>query len=78
MDKKRFDSVLTILVVSLLEMITEREGLAEDEAMDGLYHSELYAGLEDEESKVWQYSTEMLYELYRSEKRTGKLELPEY
>jgi len=43
-----------------------------------LYRSGLYAALEKEETKVWQYSTEKLYDLYLEEKQTGKLELPEY
>jgi hypothetical protein len=38
----------------------------------------LYAALEIEEMKVWQYSKEKLYELYRQEKSEGELIIPEY
>jgi len=34
--------------------------------------------MEKEETKVWQYSTEKLYNIFLNEKMTGKLELPEY
>lgn len=52
--------------------------MTEDEAIRNLYSSELYQDLENEETKVWQFSTETLYSLYRQEKRYGKIEYPEY
>ena len=39
--------------------------------------SKLYAALEKEETKVWQYSTGMLDALYEQEKRTGKISFPD-
>ena len=37
----------------------------------------LYAALEQEETKVWQYSTEMLYSLFEQEEQTGSICYPD-
>jgi hypothetical protein len=42
-----------------------------------LYSSEVYKLLEDEKTKVWQYSTPLLYSLLKSEKKQGVFSLPE-
>jgi hypothetical protein len=78
MDKAQFNAVLPILVSSLLDLMVRSEGFSEAEALDELYQSKLYAALEIEEMKVWQYSKEKLYELYRQEKSEGELIIPEY
>jgi hypothetical protein len=78
MDKGKFDAILPIIAAHLADRISATENLPENETIELLYASQLYAALENEETKVWQYSTEMLYELYRAEKTNGKLELPEY
>ena len=78
MDKGTFEALLPVITAHLADRISTAERLSEDEAIERLYATELYAYLDNEETKVWQYSTEMLYELYQSEKTTGKLELPEY
>ena len=44
--------------------------------MERFTSSNLYAYLEREESKVWQYSALMLAELF-NEERMGRLSLPE-
>lgn len=46
--------------------------MTEDEAIRCLYSSELYRDLENEETKVWQFSTETLYSLYKQEKGMEK------
>ena len=35
------------------------------------------AALEQEDTKVWQYSTDMLYSLLEQEERTGEIEFPD-
>jgi len=52
--------------------------MGEDEAMERLYASQLYAALEQEELKVWYYSVAKLFALYQEELATGLLNLPEY
>ena len=78
MDKYKFDAILPIISAHLIDRIMKGSNLTEDEAVSQLYESQLYVELENEETKVWQYSTEKLYDLYKNEKADGKLELPEY
>jgi len=78
MDKLKFDSIFPIIISHLTGKIAKETNLTEDAAIAELYRSGLYAALEKEETKVWQYSTEKLFDLYLEEKQTGKLELPEY
>ena len=78
MDNKQFESVIPMIVVSLVDMIATKNELTEDATVKNLYSSSLYAALENEETKVWYYSVAKLYELYQNEMKTGKLELPEY
>jgi hypothetical protein len=78
MERNKFAAILPILVGGLTNKIIERTGISEDEAFEKLYNSELYAAIEDEETKVWTYSVPMLYDLYHTEITTGKLELPDY
>ena len=78
MEKDRFAAILPVLIGGLTNKIVEETHAGEDEALSLLYNSELYAALEDEETKVWTYSVPKLFDLYQSEIATGKLELPEY
>jgi len=78
MDKDKFEAILPIITAHLADRISASEHISENEAIESLYTSQLYSFLEKEETKVWQYSTEKLYDLYISEKTSGKLELPEY
>lgn len=54
----------------------EKYGLDEDKAMNLFHRSELYKLLEKEDTKVWQYSSEMIVELFDRELK-GKLEFLE-
>lgn len=42
-----------------------------------MYASKLYAALEQEDTKVWQYSTDMLYSLFEQEAQTGTITFPD-
>ena len=78
MDKGKFDAIFPIITASLTDKIMTRFNMPEDKALIDLYETELYAALENEETKVWQYSVEKLFDLYQNEKQNGCLELPEY
>ena len=58
-------------------MIADKQNMSEDEAITKLYSSKLYAMLEQEDTKVWHYSTLMLYELLTEEETTGNIEFPD-
>ena len=76
MESKKFEAMLPIITADLANAIVAEFNLEEDEAMKKLYSSKVYSLLENEQTKLWQYSTEMLLELYKRELK-GVLELPE-
>ncbi len=77
MDQKTFLTLLSTICADLAYMIMEKEKLSQDEAIKKLYDSKLYALLENEETKVWYYSTHMLYALLEQESRTGMIHFPD-
>lgn len=78
MEKNKFAAVLPVVIGGLTNKIIDETHVGEDEAFDKLYNSELYAALENEETKLWTYSVPKLFDIYKNEIDTGKLELPEY
>ena len=58
-------------------MIVKKKNISEPDAITKLYNPKLYAALEQEDTKVWQYSTDMLYSLLEQEERTGEIEFPD-
>lgn len=72
MNKERFSVLLPIICADLLKMIVQEDNVSHKEAFERLYSSKLYALLEDEETKVWYYSTPMLYSLLEEE-QTGRI-----
>ncbi|MBR1742399.1 MAG: hypothetical protein IJ733_11160 [Lachnospiraceae bacterium] len=77
MDGKKLIALLPEITSEVVDFISSRDEMTEDEAIRNLYSSKLYQDLENEETKVWQFSTETLYSLYIQEKKTGKIEYPE-
>ncbi len=77
MNKNRFSAVLPVFVASLVDKIANGYHLSEEEAIEKLYSSQLYVFLENEETKVWHFSTEKLYDLFCEEIKTGKIDFPE-
>ena len=78
MDKAKFEALLPLIVASLMQKIIERKEISQDEAFSRLYNSQLYFFLDNEETKVWHYSAEKLFQLFEEETNTGTLNLPEY
>lgn len=77
MEQNQFNAIMPHICASLADMIAVKQGLSEREAVSRLYSSLLYSYLEDEEMKVWHYSTSMLYELYKQGEDTGSIQFPE-
>ena len=77
MEKAKFDALFPFIVTALIKKIIGPEKISENEAFSRLYNSRLYSFLEDEETKIWHYSVEKLFQLFDEEISTGKLELPE-
>ena len=78
MDKAKFEALLPLIVAALIQKIIERKKISQDEAFLQLYDSRLYFFLDNEETKVWHYSVEKLFQLFEEEMSTGNMELPEY
>jgi len=77
MNKEKFQVLLPIFVSALIKKIIVQMGISADEALSQVYSSKLYILLDNEQTKVWHYSTEKLYDLFEEEMNTGKFELPE-
>ena len=77
MGKEEFAAIMPYISADLAAMIAEKQGLSGEEAIKKLYDSQLYAALENEDTKRWQYSTQMLYSLFEQEEKTGKIEFPD-
>lgn len=77
MEREQFDAILPLISADLVNMISKKEDISSNEAISKLYSSKLYALLEKEDTKVWYYSTNMLYQLFDEEEKTGKISFPD-
>ena len=77
MNKEKYEALLPIFAADLIKKIIEQKNISQDEAISLLYNSNLYNFLEDEQTKIWHYSGEKLYQLFEEEMYTGKFEFPE-
>lgn len=77
MGQGRFDAIMPVISADIVKMIVEKRNVPEKEAIKLLYVSKLYAALEMEETKVWQYSTPMLYSLLEQEWNSGTIRYPD-
>lgn len=77
MTIEQFNAMLPVICASLIQMIAESESITEREAIFRLYSSKLYRLLEQENTKLWQYSTSMLYSLLTEERNLGTLSFPD-
>ncbi len=77
MGQEQFNAIMPVISADVVKMISEKRSVPEKEAIRLLYASELYAALETEETKVWQYSTPMLYSLLEQEWNNGTIHYPD-
>jgi phosphoribosyl-AMP cyclohydrolase len=76
MINRSYETLLYSITASVTNRLVEMNNWSEDEALERFTSSKLYTFLEREETKVWQYSSLMLAELF-NEERSGRLVLPE-
>lgn len=76
MNERSYETLLYGITANVVAKIMELNGWSEDIAIERFTQSKLYSYLEREETKVWQYSSLMLAQLF-NEERTGNLLLPE-
>ena len=77
MGREQFVLMMSNISAALVTKISEKQSISDSEALEKLYSSNLYSLLEQEDTKVWQYSTDMLYSLYEQEIKSGKLIFPD-
>lgn len=77
MGQEQFRAMMPIISADVVAMIVTKRGVSENEAIQLLYASKLYEALEKEDTKVWQYSTPMLYSLLEQEWESGTLCFPD-
>lgn len=77
MGQEQFVAMMPYISVDLVSLIAKKQNISEEAAIKKLYASKLYAALEKEETKVWQYSTHMLFSLFEQEEKTGNLQFPD-
>ncbi len=76
MNERSYETLLYGITSNVVAKIMELNGWDENEAMERFTSSKLYSYLESEKTKVWQYSSLMLAQLF-NEERAGRLSLPE-
>ena len=77
MGQEQFAAMMPYISADLVALITTKQNISNEEAITKLYASKLYEALENEETKVWQYSTQMLYSLFEQEEKTGTIQFPD-
>ena len=77
MDEKRFSAQLFLIVPRVIELIVKQNHIDEEKATELFYNSELYAQLEDEQTKLWHLSQMALFDMFCEEQKTGKITYPD-
>ncbi len=77
MKEKQFGAIMGVLVPQIILLIIENYGYDEMTAANEFYGSNLYALLEQEDTKLWHFSPLTLFNMFDEEKKTGNFEFPE-
>ncbi|MBR3917312.1 MAG: hypothetical protein IKJ59_01065 [Clostridia bacterium] len=77
MGQEQFNAMLPVISADFAKMIAQKKNISEKEAIKLLYTSKVYAALEQEDTKLWQYSTPMLYSLLEQEWESGTIRYPD-
>lgn len=77
MGQEQFNAMIPVISADIAKMIAQKKNISEKEAIVLLYASKLYAVLEKENTKLWQYSTPMLYSLLEQEWDSGTIRYPD-
>ena len=77
MKQEQFHAIMPVISADIVSLIVQKRDVSEKKAIELLYESRLYEALEEEETKVWQYSTPMLYSLLEQEWNSGTICYPD-
>ena len=68
MTQEKFKSLLYLVSAATIRKISVRNNWTDEIAMQRFFGSSVYRELEKEETKVWQYSSDMLAQLFEDER----------
>ena len=77
MEQKKFEAMLVLVIPQVIGLVVEKNGVDEVTATREFYSSEVYALLEQEETKIWQLSPLTIFNMYEQERKTGSITFPE-
>ena len=77
MEQKKFEAMLILIVPQVISRIVENLEIDEVMAARLFYTSQVYALLEQEDTKLWQLSPLTLFNMYLEERNTGNITFPE-
>ena len=77
MKDEKFGALMGILVPQVICLITENYAYDEMTAANEFYTSNLYALLEQEDTKLWHFSPLTLFNMFDEEKKAGSFTIPE-
>lgn len=77
MSEEKISAVIGLIVPEVIHLITENYPYDEVNAAQEFYRTQVYALLEQEETKLWHFSPLTLFNMFDEEKKTGKFSIPE-
>jgi len=73
----KHSATMRIKITGLVKLLEQRDNLDFHNSLNFIYNSQVFSDLDDEETKIWHYSTETLYDLMQQEKTSGKADYPD-
>ena len=77
MNAEKFSAVIGLIVPEIVHLITENYPYDEVKATEEFYRTQVYALLEQEDTKLWHFSPITLFNMFDEEKKTGSFTVPE-
>ena len=77
MNSEKFSTIMGLIVPEVIRLITENYPYDEVTASRKFYRSQVYASLEQEETKLWHFSPITLYNMFDEEQKNGSFIFPE-
>lgn len=77
MNSDQYAALLPLVSRDLVSTITLKQRITDQQAIKLLYRSKLYEQLEQEDTKLWHYSTPMLYSMLERELAGEEIDYPD-
>lgn len=77
MNEEKFSALIGLIEPQIVHLIVEKYSCDEISATQEFYNSEVYALLEEEDTKLWHFSPLTLFNMFIEEKETGEFYIPE-